>query len=171
MADIEVKIPVELTQSMIIRCGLITDETRARALAEELHEVVLAFTKLRLADKRRLVELPSDEDLEQDPDAEPVELESLRGPNALEIADFVLATWRQAMIGGDVNPDGEEGAWISEELAALTLGDDRLWPRWCRSATRSPAPILRPCTPRAACSEADCEIPPILNDWRRRGWL
>jgi hypothetical protein len=135
--DIKVSIPAELTAAMIIRAGVIKDEARALEIAHELHAVVAQCVKLRLAEKRSLVELPSDEELERDPEAEPVELEPARGPNALEIADFTLACWKQAMVGyqittgRQVTPDGEEGAWISEELAALTLGHDPLYRRWC----------------------------------------
>jgi hypothetical protein len=134
---ITVTIPVELTAAMIIRGGVVTDEALALSLAEELHDVVAKYVKLRLADKRRLVEYPKGRDGEDDPEAGPIELEPSRGPNALEIADFTLAAWRQAMTGfqvttgRQVSPDGEEGRWISEELAALSLGDDSLWLRWC----------------------------------------
>jgi hypothetical protein len=116
-------IPVELTAAMVMRAGVITNEKRARELAEELHEIVAACVELFRADKRRFVRLPDD------PEQEPTVLEDLRGPNALEIADFTLAAWRQALVLGDGNtPDGAEAEWISVLLAGLC--DEDLYLRW-----------------------------------------
>jgi hypothetical protein len=132
MSDISITIPVELTQSMIIRAGRIADEKRALALAHELHDVVLKCVQLFRARKRRLVEHPKGPDGEDDPDAEPIELEEAREPNPLELADFTLACWRQALVGGEVSSDDGEGRWIAEELASLLpVGDpDQLFVRW-----------------------------------------
>jgi hypothetical protein len=90
MADITVTIPVELTQSMIIRAGVITDEARALELAVELHDA--ECVKLFRAEKTRLVE-----HLDDGESGETVVLEDLREHNALEIADFTLAVWRSAL--------------------------------------------------------------------------
>jgi hypothetical protein len=124
--DIIVRIPPELTAAMIIRAGVIADEARALELATELHEIVPKLLALWLAEKRRLVELPDD------PDEEPTVLEQARKPNALEIADFTLAVWRQAVRNskddGPDSPDRAEAGWISEELACL--GADDLYLRW-----------------------------------------
>jgi hypothetical protein len=91
---------------------------KARELAIELHDIVAECVKLYRADKRRLVEYPDD-----DPEREPIVLEALREPNALELADFRLAVWRQALrdgAGDDPNGlDYSEGAWISEVLVGL----------------------------------------------------
>jgi hypothetical protein len=123
MADnIVVTIPVELTRAMIISAGVITDEARALELATELHDVVAEVMKLYRARKRRLVEY-SDPECEP---TEPVVLEEARYPNALEIADFTLAVWRQAL--GRPGQDEAEAEWISVELAALV--DDDLYLRW-----------------------------------------
>jgi hypothetical protein len=129
MGDITVTIPAELTQAMVIRRGVIKDERRALELALELHEVIAACVKLYRADKRRLVKLPDDDD----PNEEPTVLEDLREPNALEVADFTLAVWRQALVSGRSDAaDGEEAAWISETLA--TLCDEDLYLRWIKLA-------------------------------------
>jgi hypothetical protein len=126
---ITVTIPVELTRSMIIRAGVIGDEARALELAIELHEVVARCVELYRADKTRLVEFPN-----EDFNAEPVELEPLREHNALEIADFTLAVWRQALVSPceeNDSPDAHEAAWISELLAGLCCDkDDDLYLRW-----------------------------------------
>jgi hypothetical protein len=143
MSDINICIPVELTAAMILRAGVVKDEARALALANELHDVVNKFTKLRLAEKRSVVEHPED----AVGDAEPVEIEPPRGPNAREIAGFTLAAWRNAMTGGPTEPDEGEAQWISEELAALSIGDDNLYLRWlnvCDNATGSDLATLGP---------------------------
>jgi hypothetical protein len=101
MADITVTIPVELTQAMIIRSGVIKDEARALELAIELHDVVAACVKLFLAKSK---------------------------PSPLELADFALAVWRQALVSQDGTSDGEEGAWTSEILGSIC--DDDLYLRW-----------------------------------------
>jgi hypothetical protein len=64
-----------------------------------------------------------------------------RKPNALEMADFTLTAWRQALVVAGPDPDTrdyEEGAWISGVLAGP--GDDDLFVRWlkiCDVATGS----------------------------------
>jgi hypothetical protein len=136
MGDIEVRIPVELTAAMVIRAGVITDEARVLELAHELHAIIAKFVELRRAEKRRLAEHPKGPDGEDNPDAEPVVPEEARGPDALEIADFTLAAWRQALASTvgltDDAPDCHEAGWISEELATITpLEDaDDLFLRW-----------------------------------------
>jgi hypothetical protein len=128
MSNINVSIPAELTQSMIIRGCKIADETLALELALELHDVIGKVTALRLADRRTLVEHPKGPDGKDDPNAEPIVLEPERGPNALEVADFQLAAWLVAL---GIGRDGD-GAWVSEELAGLTPIDDpdQLFERW-----------------------------------------
>jgi hypothetical protein len=121
MSDITVTIPVELTQAMIMRGGVVEDEARAHELAIELHEVVAELVKLYRAEKTRVVEIPEGED---DP-AKFVELEPSRTPNALEIADFTLAVWQQALPSDD-----EQDEWISVKLAALCDKDEDLFLRW-----------------------------------------
>jgi hypothetical protein len=127
--NIEISIPLELTAAMVIRAGIIKNEARALELATELHEIVARCVELFRVDKRRLVELPDDDD----PDGEPVELESLREPNALEVADFTLAVWRQALTSNcdDDSSDAHEAEWISDRLAGLNGdGADDLYFRW-----------------------------------------
>jgi hypothetical protein len=126
MADISVTIPIELTQAMVIRGGVIRNEARALEFANELHEIVAELVKPYRASKTRLVKLD-----DNDPDAEPTVLEELREPNALELADFTLAVWRQALVDGRSDtPDSEEAAWISVKLTAIC--DDDLYWRWIR---------------------------------------
>jgi hypothetical protein len=107
MADpIVVSIPTELTAAMIIRAGVIKSEARAENLAHELHEIVAGFRELYLAERSEL--------------------------SPLEIADFTLAVWRQALVnsrGDDDTADAHEAGWISETLAALDDGGD-LYLRW-----------------------------------------
>jgi hypothetical protein len=151
-SDIVVRIPVELTAAMIIRAGVIKNEARARELAIELHEIVAEAVKLYRAEKIRLVDLPCD------PEGEPTVLEERRPHNALEVADFTLACWRQALVStgamDEDSPDAAEGAWISETLAAITpLRDpapDRR-PRWGRRLhpTASPDAYRNLVAPRA----------------------
>jgi hypothetical protein len=104
--DIVVRIPPELTAAMIIRAGVITNETRALELATELHEVVSQCVALWISSERK--------------------------PGPLEIADFSLAVWRQAIRNGRGDapdgPDQAEAAWISETLAELCDNDSFL--RW-----------------------------------------
>jgi hypothetical protein len=133
MPDILVSIPVELTQSMIIRAGVIDDEARALELATELHEVVAEVTKLYRVYKSRIVKFRDDDELAKldpshAPDDELVVLEEARVPNALEVADFVLAVWRQALGKCSTDDDVDEGEWISVLLAALC--DEDLYLRW-----------------------------------------
>jgi hypothetical protein len=87
----------------------------------------IVTTMLFRAQERRLVEHP------EDLDGEITVLKEARLPNALEIADFQLATWLVALGGstGLDNPSdthiGEAG-WIATELAGLC--DDDLFDRW-----------------------------------------
>jgi hypothetical protein len=120
MSEIVVRIPVELTQAMILRGGVIKDEARALELAVELHETVAEVMNLHRADRPRLVEFPNG-----DYNAEPVVLEERHEPTALEIAEFTLESWRRAL---PFNEEEEDGGWISVELAGL-CGDD-LYRRW-----------------------------------------
>jgi hypothetical protein len=123
MTTINITISVELTQLRIIRAGVITDEARALELARELHEIIAQCVELYRAEKIRPVKF-----LDDDPDAEPVELEPLRPTNALEIADFTLALWRCAL----TSDDGDEACWANETLSGITpLNDDKeLYLRW-----------------------------------------
>jgi hypothetical protein len=107
MSDIQISIPVELTAAMIIRAGAIINETRALELATELHEIVAECVRLFRADKDG------------------------HTPDALQIADFTLACWRQALVsnaGQDDTSDCHEAEWISVELAEIC--DDDLFLRW-----------------------------------------
>jgi hypothetical protein len=148
--DIVVRIPVELTRSMIIRAGVIADEARALELATEVHEVVAACAALYAASEFRVIE-DLDEVFLPECDKRPK-----RKPNALETADFTLAVWRQTLVNSsgqnDDTPDAAEAEWISELLAGLC--DHDLYLRWIRlgdvitecSAMSSPAAPSRPCS-------------------------
>jgi hypothetical protein len=124
--DITVTIPVELTAAMIIRAGKIGDEARALVIAKELHEIVARCVELFRAERPDIVERADD-----DP-GKFVTVEKAHERTALEIADFTLACWRQALVStanqGDDTPDAHEAAWISVYLAGLL--DDDLFLRW-----------------------------------------
>jgi hypothetical protein len=110
---------------------VITSERRAAELArEQLHEITPKLLALRLAEKRCLVELPDD------PDEAPNVLEEDHKPDALEIADFTLAVWRQALVWNKHldNLDAAEAEWVSVELASLASDPegDKLYLRWLK---------------------------------------
>jgi hypothetical protein len=130
--DITLTIPVELTRSLIIRRSAAVygedgafDDLEAMKLAIRLHNVVAEYAKIRLAEKRQLVEHD-----ENDPDEPPFPLEEPRGPNALEIADFTMTLYLNT-IGGELSP--RDGEWISVELVGLGGKDnDDLYLEWLR---------------------------------------
>jgi hypothetical protein len=127
MDNINVSIPVELTQSMIVRRGVVESEALALELAHELHDVIARATKLFLAETITVVRRPVGPDGKEVLDDEPVMIDGPRAPTELEVADFVLALWRVAVDNGaDGNPSADtcDAAWVSEKLAALSLNDD-----------------------------------------------
>jgi hypothetical protein len=107
MSDIIISIPVELTCATILRGGVVEDSSRALELAEQLHEVVAACAERYIAERK---------------------------PDALELADFLLAVWRQSLVWAQQRdtPDGEEAMWISELLESLFHDDDanEVYLRW-----------------------------------------
>jgi hypothetical protein len=113
MTNIEISIPVELTAAMVIRAGIITSEAHAAELAAELHDLIPEIVAAWAAHQGRFG----------------------HPPTPLEIADFQLACWRQALVNasgldGD-SPDSAEAEWISVEIAALTADDGGdLFLRW-----------------------------------------
>jgi hypothetical protein len=124
--DLVITIPIELTQSLIIRRSAVVfgeenalGAIEALKLAIELHQVIGEFVKLRLADQRRLTECSGY------PDEAPFPLGEMRGPNALEVADFTLTAWLN-ILGGQVSPRDDE--WIADELVGLVPHD--LYLRW-----------------------------------------
>jgi hypothetical protein len=111
MADIVVKIPIELTQRMITWMGVIKDEARALELAIELREIVHECVERRIAEYKSL------------------------SPITHDIAGFTLAVWRQALVSSQATreffldtPDSQDAAWISVEIC--DYGD--LFDRWVR---------------------------------------
>jgi hypothetical protein len=89
---------------MVIRGGVITSEARAEELARELHEIVAACVKLYRAN---------------------------HSPDALQLADFTLACWRQALVsttGQTDTSDCHEAMWVTDELVGISHDD--LYLRW-----------------------------------------
>jgi hypothetical protein len=130
LSNINVSIPVELTQSMIIRRGVVADEARALELAVESHDIIAKATEIYRAKIITVVDHPVGPDGKEIPDAEPIVVEGPRPMDADEIADFQLAAWRVAVGGGaegnPENADGwhDDGRWVSMEFASLAPVDD-----------------------------------------------
>jgi hypothetical protein len=115
-ADIDLKITVEFTGTMIIRCDVIKDEAQAHALALELHEVIGIFRGLYSVRPPYQREL-----LEKMPDLEEI-----------EETDLVLAIWGTAF---DICPTNERAAllevdWLYDQFERI--GADELYDRYMR---------------------------------------
>jgi hypothetical protein len=117
MIDIDLKLSVESTATMIIRCNVIKDEPKARALALELHEIIRLFRRfysVRPRCENELLEeiMPDLEDIEE--------------------TDLVLTIWRTAF---DIYPKNEsmallEGEWLDYQFERI--GADELCQRYRR---------------------------------------
>ena len=108
--DIDLRITVEFTATMIIRCSVIKDEATARALALELHEIIGLFRGFYSARPPYEHEL-----LEKMPDLEEI-----------EETDLVLAIWRTAF---DISAF-LEGEWLYDQFERV--GADELYERYLR---------------------------------------
>jgi hypothetical protein len=100
---------------------VIKDKNRAFELANELHDVVNRCVAAYAQIEEGEVKITGGK-LER--------LSARRKPDAVELADFALACWRQAIVSAPHadSLDAEEGHWISQKLAAIV--DEDLFLRW-----------------------------------------
>jgi hypothetical protein len=116
MIDIDLNLTVEFTATMIIRCNVIKDEPKARALALELHEIIELFRRFYS------VRPPYEGEL----------LKELSDLEEIEGTDLVLMIWRTAF---DIYPKTEsmallEGEWLDYQFGRI--GADELYERYMR---------------------------------------
>jgi hypothetical protein len=115
MTDIDLRITVEFTATMIIRCNVIKDEAKAHALALELHEIIGIF--------RRLYSVR--------PPYQPELIETMRGLVKIEETDLVLTFWEAAFFPPKGSADRLEiDRFLCEQFDRI--GADELFEQYAR---------------------------------------